>query len=167
MINLNKKKNVLTPNFWTVVYVSLFEYMPLCFRTLYFSLFWCLTSVSSCLQEAGPLRASSSDGLWIPDCYGLWRPAPCPAGSRQLGPQLHDPLLQWWVMGPVSAWTLALLALLTGPKSQSYVNTLLALQSKLFKSTRAVVFFFFSRRIRVRGMLVYHFCLPFSVRILL
>lgn len=48
-------------------------------------------------QETRPHRASSPDGVRLPDCDGLHRPGAHTAGSSQLWPQLLDPLLQWWV----------------------------------------------------------------------
>lgn len=50
------------------------------------------------LQEAGTLRVSAPDGVWLPGSSGLCRPRTSAARGGQLGPQLFDSLLQWWVL---------------------------------------------------------------------
>lgn len=57
-----------------------------------------LLAFASLLQEAGPHWATSPDGVWLSDSYGLCRPCKSAARGSQLGPQLLDPLLQWWVL---------------------------------------------------------------------
>lgn len=89
------------------------------------------------LQEAGALRVSAPDGVWLPGSSGLCRPGTSAAGSSQLRPQLFDSFLQWWVL--TEPHRLSLPVLVVWCRSVSSGLTPLKTDLEVWKQTAAAL----------------------------